>query len=134
MKILIDTNVVLDVLFAREPFLSDSITVLHMCDEGFAEGLITVKSLADIHYFLRRQFKSEGRARIALENISSMLTVCDITAEDYAQALAMENDDLEDALLAACARREQCSMIVTRNTRHFKGTGIRTCEPYEFVL
>lgn len=134
MRVLIDTNVILDVLFAREPFLPDSIAVLHMCEEGFAEGLVTVKSLADIYYFLRRHLKSEAKARLALSRIADMLTVCDVSSGDFTEAMSMDNDDFEDALLAACARRMQCALVVTRNTRHFRGTGIRAVAPEDFVL
>ena len=52
MKILIDTNVLMDILFARDPYLADSITVLHMCEDGFAEAVVSAKTIEDVYYFL----------------------------------------------------------------------------------
>ena len=134
MRILIDTNVILDILFAREPHLADSISVLHMCEDGYAEGLVTAKSIADIYYFLRQQLKSEDKARRILQKIMSMVTVCDVTAQNMLEALEVDNADYEDAVAAVCAKTENCSLIVTRNKAHFKGTGIKCLSPEEFAI
>lgn len=134
MKILIDTNVLLDVLFARMPFLPDSIGVVHMCEDGFAEGCITAKTIADIYFFLRKQTHDEGKARTAVETLMRIFSVCDVTSQDFRDALAMKNDDFEDAVLASCARRNGCQLVITRNAKHFKGTGIKCRTPEEFVI
>ena len=134
MKIMIDTNVLLDVLFARKPFLADSIGVLHMCEDGFAEGAVTVRSLTEIYYFLRKQLRDEDKARETIRKIAGLLDVCDVTQEGMKSALAMDNRDLEDALLASCAKRTGCRLVITRNPKHFNGTGMKCRTPEEFVL
>lgn len=134
MRILIDTNVLLDVLFARDPFLSDSITVLHMCEEGFAEAVVTSKSMEDIYYFLRKNLKSEASARQYIKKLMSMVTVCDVTANHLNAALEIDNGDYEDAVLAACAKSENCALIISRNKKHFTKTGVKCLTPKEFVI
>ena len=134
MRVLIDTNVILDVLFARMPFLPDSITVLHMCEDGFAEGMVTTKTLADIYYFLRKQLHDEGKAREAIRTILQMVTVCDVTDANIREALATKNNDFEDAIAASCARHANCQLVITRNKRHFEGMGIKCRTPEEFVI
>ena len=93
MRILIDTNVILDILFAREPHVADSISVLHMCEDGYAEGIVTAKSIADIYYFLRKQLKSEDKARRILQKIMSMVTMCDVNAQNKCQFSSFESAD-----------------------------------------
>ena len=134
MRILIDTNVILDVLFARDPFLADSIAVLHMCEDGFAEAVVTAKSIADIYYFARKLLGNEHKARKIIAKLMGIVTVCDVTAKHLEEALQMENADYEDAIQAACAKTEKCSLIITRNKKHFVGTGIKCRTPEEFVL
>lgn len=134
MRILIDTNVILDVLFARDPFLPDSITVLHMCEDGFAEAVVTAKTIADIYYFARKLLGNESKARRIIEKLMGMVTVCDVTAAQLDAALQMENADYEDAIQAACAKAEQYSLIITRNKKHFAGTGMKCRTPEEFVI
>lgn len=134
MKILIDTNVILDVLFDRAKFIGDSITVLHMCEDGFAQGVITAKSVADIYYFLRKRLKNEENARSAIGRLLEIVTVCDVTADNITEALEIANSDYEDAIMASCAKAQQCRLIITRNKKHFKGTGVKCLTPEEFVL
>ncbi|MBQ9015581.1 MAG: PIN domain-containing protein [Firmicutes bacterium] len=134
MKILIDTNVILDVLFDRPQFIGDSITVLHMCEDGFAKGMVTAKAVADIYYFVRKQLRSEAKARAVLRKLMTLVSVCDVGAERITEALDTENGDYEDAIMAACAKAEGCSLIITRNKKHFTGTGVKCLTPEEFVI
>jgi len=133
MRILIDTNVIVDVLFAREPHLADSISVFHMCEDGLAEGVVTAKSISDIYYFLSKSLKDEKKAREALRKIMSIFTACSVTAQNMIDALEVKNTDYEDAVAAVCAKAEKCSIIVTRNKSDFKGTGIKCLAPGELV-
>ncbi len=134
MKVLIDTNVIMDILFAREPFLADSITVLHLCEDGFAEAMVSAKTVADIYYFLKKTLRNEQRARMAIQKLMSMVTVCDVTGKQLKDALTIQNDDYEDALQAACAKAEGCKLIISRDKKHYSGTGIKCLTPEEFTI
>ena len=134
MRILIDTNVLMDVLLARDPFLADSITVLHMCEDDFAEAVVTAKTITDLYYFLRKNLKNEEKARDVIRKIMGMVTVCDTKAQHLEKALDIGNDDYEDAIQAACAKAEGCRMIISRDKKHYEGTGMKCLTPGEFVL
>lgn len=134
MRVLIDTNVLMDVLLARDPFLADSITVLHMCEDDFAEAVVTAKTIADIYYFLCKSLKDEEKARAVIRKIMSMVTVCDIKAQYLEAALDIGNDDYEDAIQAACAKAEGCRLIISRDKNHYEGTGVKCLTPAEFVI
>ena len=64
----------------------------------------------------------------------TLVSVCDVAAERIAEALDIENGDYEDAIMAACAKGEGCSLIITRNKKRFEGTGMKCLTPKEFVI
>lgn len=66
MRILVDTNVVLDVILQREPFYEDSKRILLACQQELLQGTITTQSIADLFYILRKNFTSAERRRILL--------------------------------------------------------------------
>jgi predicted nucleic acid-binding protein len=52
MKVLIDTNIVLDILLAREPFLESAMKIIQMVDNGKIQVYVTANSITDIIYIL----------------------------------------------------------------------------------
>lgn len=134
MRILIDTNVLMDILFARDPYLADSITVLHMCEDDFAEAVVSAKTITDVYYFLRKSLKDETGARNVIKKIMSMVTVCDIKAQHLKDAIDLGNADFEDAVQAACAKAEGCKLIISRNKKDYERTGMKCLTPEEFVI
>jgi predicted nucleic acid-binding protein len=102
-KVLVDTNVVLDVLLDRHPHVGGSITVWAVIESGSAQGLLTAHALTTIHYLVRKQL---GIAR-AKRTISAMLRVFGVAMVDAAViqvALELPLSDFEDAVTAAAAQ------------------------------
>ena len=62
MRALIDTNVVLDVLLRREPFVQDAAKVLKTVGRG-AEEYVSASAVTDIYYIARRELKDKARAK-----------------------------------------------------------------------
>ena len=58
MRLMIDTNIFLDVLGHREPFYKKSKEVLYLCESGQAQGFLSASSAMDIFYLVRRQLYS----------------------------------------------------------------------------
>ena len=54
MKIMCDTNIILDVLLERQPFVEDSYKVLSLCEEHRLEGFVSASSVTDIYYLVRK--------------------------------------------------------------------------------
>jgi len=65
MRVLLDTNILLDVLLDRAPFAADSSAVWTACDDGHMVGFITASSLTDIYYIARRAADA-ATARVAI--------------------------------------------------------------------
>ena len=118
MRLLIDTNVVLDVLLAREPFAADAARLLSAMDRGRIEGLLCATTVTTIFYVAS---KAVG-ARKAYEQVRELLTLCraaPVNHDILEKALALDFADFEDAVLHEAARAAGADAIVTRNGKDF---------------
>jgi predicted nucleic acid-binding protein len=130
--ILLDTNVVLDVLLDRKPYVDASAAAWAAVETGVSEGMLAAHAVTTIHYLIRKEIGSVK----AVRTISAILSVFGIAAVDGAviqDALQLPIADFEDAVTAAAARVAGCECIVTRDPRGFRGSPVRSLTP-EAVL
>lgn len=132
MKIMIDTNVLLDVLLEREEFLQDSLRVLQFCNTNLVEGHILSLSLANIFYYGRKRF-GLPKTYQALNGLRTLLVVDDMSAADCQKAIEMGWRDYEDCIHCLSAKRNGCDYIVTRNAKDFTNSPIPAVTPTEFL-
>lgn len=133
MRLMIDTNIFLDVLAEREPFFKDSKAVLDLCENKKVQGFLSASSATDIFYLIRRQLHSVDLAYKALGSVLDIAKVLTVTNEDVLNAYLQRAFDFEDCLLATCAKANQCDAIVTRNKKDFLCFGITLLSPEELL-
>ncbi|MDO4747205.1 MAG: PIN domain-containing protein [Candidatus Saccharibacteria bacterium] len=131
MKVLIDTNVIIDGLQSRKGFLEDSGLVMLRAYEY--DGFIAASSMTDIFYLMNKFYHSKKKARDGLVELTKIFTVLDTTADDCKAALRSDMTDYEDAVMAETARREKMDAIVTRNKKDFKNTNVKVYSPVELL-
>lgn len=132
MKVLIDTNVILDVLCKRQEFFEDSSKVMKYCEVNKIEGVISALSIPNIIYIMRKELDAE-KTKDIIEKLQLIFTVADLKSDDIKKALSLNFDDFEDALQSACASRIKADYIVTRNIRDFKNSRITAIKPSELL-
>lgn len=132
MRVLLDTNVVLDVLLKREPWVNDSAAAWRASDEGRIIGHITATTLTDIFYVSRRLAGIEV-ARKAVRTCLDAFEVCAVDREALERAEAMSGHDFEDDLQIACAVIANLDAIITRNKDDFEESPTRTLSPSELL-
>ncbi len=134
MKIMCDTNVIIDVLLEREPFIEDSYKVLKLCEEHKIDGFVSASSVTNTTYFGNLQKFSD----CLICHISAMgifsYKIVDVTNNDILIAFQKRAKDFEDCLVATCAKSIHCDYIVTRNKRDFESFGIPALTPTEVLL
>ena len=137
MRVLLDTNVILDVLQKRDPWFESGRRLFLAIANNRIQGCFTAKQAADIHFFSRKQFKEETnvdeKSRQVVSKLYALFELLDTTAEDCQNALSIANNDYEDAILIAGAVREKVDCIVTRIPDHFQVSPIPAYTPDEFV-
>ena len=133
MKIMIDTNIVLDVLLEREPFYKHSRAILEMCEKRKIYGFISASSATDIFYLVRKALSSTEKAYDALGEILNIVKILTVTNDDVNKAFLQKAKDFEDCLLATCAKSNNCDAIITRNKKDFLDFGITLFSPEELI-
>ena len=133
MRLMIDTNIVLDVLLEREPFYMNSKTVLGLCESRKINGFISASTATDIFYLVRKSLQSTDEAYNALGNILNIVKILTVTNDDVNSAFIQRAHDFEDCLLATCAKSNKCDGIVTRNKKDFLSFDITLFSPEEIV-
>ncbi len=133
MRIMIDTNVVLDVLLKREPFFQASYEVMKHSALEQVEGFVSATAATDIFYLLRKALRDDRAAKDGLERLSRLVGFADALAEDVHAAIASNMPDFEDALVAAIAERCHMDCIVTRNIADFRQSQVRALTPQAFL-
>ena len=129
MKIMLDTNIVIDILEKREPFFANSYLVLLNALENSDLCMMPVSAATDIAYILRKS----GDVKDILLKLSYMISLTDVTADDFNEAVKSDMPDFEDALLAACAKRNKADCLVTRNAKEFAKSPVRAITPKQFL-
>jgi len=137
MKVLLDTNVIVDVLQQREPWRQNGEEIFIAAATRLITACVTAKQIADIHYMTKKLFKGQPQVdNLAKQVVGKLMTFMeleDTCAADCQTAMGINNSDFEDAMLIACAARESMDYIVTRNTAHFKGSAVPVVTPADFV-
>ena len=132
MKVLIDTNVILDVLYKREGFYEDSLKIWKLCEIRKLDGYISALSIPNIVYILRRELDPEKTLEV-INNINLVFKIYDLKSDIIMQAAEKKTKDYEDALQIVTAQKLKASFIVTRNIKDFAGSKIIALKPSELL-
>jgi predicted nucleic acid-binding protein len=130
LKVLVDTNVVLDVFLDREPFADDSSVLLSRVERGQITGLVAATTVTTLYYLCA---KGLGRNR-AKRELTTLLTILDVAAVNRAvfeTALRSQMKDFEDAVLVAAGEHAGVDAIATRNKKDFAASRIPVYTPAE---
>lgn len=132
MKILVDTNVILDVLCNRPDFVDNSSMIWKHCEVDRLEGYISALSVPNIVYILRKELTPQKTQQL-IQQIMMIFEVADLKTSDLKNAAEMLSSDYEDAVQMCCASRIKADYIVTRNIRDFKESKVPALKPSELL-
>lgn len=86
MKVLIDTNIILDVLCNRHDFLEDSAKVFKLCEVRKISGYVSALSIPYIIYIMRKELNGK-QIKDILEKLSLIFSITDLRADDLKKAV-----------------------------------------------
>lgn len=133
MRVLIDTNVLIDYMAEREPYFENARKILLACGQNKIEGCIAAHSVNNIFYILRKHIP-ESKRRAILKNLCTITTVIEIDRQKLVNALDnVDFSDMEDCLQSECANKFQADYIVTRNIKDFEKSTIPPVLPEDFI-
>ncbi|MCL2755270.1 MAG: PIN domain-containing protein [Oscillospiraceae bacterium] len=134
-KVLIDTNVILDIVMRRMPHFDGSVAFLKLCTLQMPlMCVITATQTKDIFFVLERHGKKTADEAIEIIRcLTSHIEILDVNYQDVEKALNSSVKDYEDAMIMFCAERHDVDYIVTRNERDFVGSPVQVLTPTEFL-
>jgi predicted nucleic acid-binding protein len=130
--LLLDTNVVLDVLAARKPWVHEAALVLSAIEAGRASGAVAAHTVTTLYYLLAKEL-GRDEAVAALVRLTKLVDVVPVDRTVILESIALGLRDLEDAVRAVCALRIEADCLVTRDGKDFQGTGIPIATPGEVL-
>ena len=127
-----DSDVLLDVLAQRQPFVVASARALNTVTQEQVQGYVSGHAVTNMFYILRRQIGSEA-ARELLFRLLQRIQAASVTDEIIRQALQSPVTDFEDAVTSLAANAAGLEVIVTRNTSDFVTSSVPAMLPEEFL-
>lgn len=133
MKVLIDTNIMIDALTNRDGRSGFSATVINLCAKQVIDGYVALHSISNMYYILRKQY-SDAERRTILKRYNEILKVAEVGNDVVDTAINNTAiSDYEDALQYACAETVVADYIVTRNIKDYGKAEIRAISPEELL-
>lgn len=133
MKVLIDSDVILDLLIDRKPFSKESLDILSWCEKGRITGYWTPVIISNVYYILSK-YSSEKTARSTIAELSEILEVVSINKSVINLALESKFKDFEDALQNYAAELNlEIEAIITRNENDYKLSKLSVFSPSDFL-
>lgn len=132
-KVLIDTDVILDFFFDREPFSENAAKILSLCEKKVIAGFVTPVIISNVYYLLSQKAKQEK----VIEKLKVLLSIIDVLIIDKNSILVALNSDFkdfEDALQNYAAELNgEINLIVTRNTKDYKKSELGVMNPEDLL-
>ena len=129
MKLLIDTNVVLDVLLRREPFSKTAAEVLNLTQRDDVQEYVSASAITDIYYIANKQMKDRDAVRDLLKRLLMVVSVVAVSEREIQNALNLAWGDFEDSVQYSVALLNEMDGIVTRNPSDYQEANMRIWLP-----
>jgi predicted nucleic acid-binding protein len=132
VKVLFDTNVILDVLLEREPHVDAASKLFALVDNGRIDGTICATTATTIYYIAAKGFGAR-RARDQIHGLLDLFEVAPVDRDVLDKALDIDFPDYEDAVVHEAARGAGATVIVTRDRDDFTNSAIPALDPVELL-
>ena len=132
IKVLFDTNIILDIALKREPFFEDAQKLFILIDKEILSGNITASAITDIYYIAKKE-KGHDEAINFIKNLVEVIEIIGIDKVTITKALASKMRDFEDAVQSYAAELHHIDLILTRNKSDFTDTTVKILTPKEFL-
>jgi predicted nucleic acid-binding protein len=132
MRIMLDTNVIIDLMAVQQPWYQDADQIWKRIQGGADQGYVSASALTDIYYIVRRNL-DRTLALAAVQLCYRTLSICAVDQATISRALALPGGDFEDNVVVACAEREDLDAIITRNQKDFAHSSVAVYTPADWL-
>ena len=132
MRVLLDTNVLLDAILQRSPWHNEADAILQAEQQGQVDCAVATLSLATVFY-VARKVVGTATARAAVQKSLAAFIILPVDRQALLDVDAMPGSDFEDNILIAAASAALLDAIITRNVADFAHSPIPVWEPGELL-
>ncbi|MDQ7824422.1 MAG: PIN domain-containing protein [Candidatus Eremiobacteraeota bacterium] len=131
-KLFIDTDIIFDLLSAREPFYHASASLFSIVERREVKAFVSTLSISHLFYFLRK-LKGSSEAIISLQKLKALVSLLPVDEKTIDLSLISDFPDFEDAIQYHSALAEDIDYFITRNIGHYKKSRIKVVTAEEFI-
>ena len=132
MRILVDTDVLIDLALDRRPHASASSELLELLESHRADGFVAWHSASNFYYLVAPS-RGGRDAREFLVDLSRFLEIAPTTTHSLRVAGRLPLTDFEDAMQVAAALACGADAIATRNVRDYARSPVEAVLPATLV-
>lgn len=133
MKILVDTNIVLDIFLNRQDFIEKSIDAIEKALDNGDILYFSSSSVTDVYYVVRKNTNNRELALKAILEMCDVFQFASVDEECIISAIDSDLSDFEDALVDSVAKKIEAHYILTRNTCDYVNSYIKAITPSEYI-
>lgn len=137
MKILVDTNVLMDILLKREPFFEESLKAVELAIRSAPDEetiFVSATAITDIFYIANRNLKDKSKSKDLVKDLLTFASVASVTDSEIQLALKSNFKDFEDAVVDSVGQSVHVDAILTRNEKHFVKSSLKILTPIELTI
>ncbi len=131
-KILLDTNVIIDIALEREPFVKKSVELLRLINKQNIKAFVTATTVTDIYYITQKKTGHDKTIEF-LKNLFEYIKIAGVDTVSILNALNSDMKDFEDAVQTETAKQFDIHAIVTRNKKDFENSNLKVFSPDEYI-
>lgn len=132
MKLLLDSDILLDIALDRAPFFDESNAIIRSCQQYFHAGVLVWHTVANLYYVLHAARGGASGRRFIL-GLIQFCAVARCSTDAIRHALTLTMADFEDALQVAAGHAESAQFIITRNIADYTGSPLPAITPHDFL-
>jgi len=132
MKVLLDTNIVLDLLLDREPFGELAKKIFIKIENKDIDGFLCPTTITTIYYLLNKHL-SKNKCDEAIKSLLEIFNIVKIDKHVLQESLSSSGSDFEDSVIYTSAKFEEVDIIITRDKKGFKNSKVKVLPPIEFL-
>ena len=132
MRMLIDTNVILDIIFNRKNCNVSTELFRKMGKLGI-DACITASSVTDLFYIIRKETHDIGHTYEVMENVFNVVFLFSVTEKEIQNAFFQKWKDFEDCVQYMVAKSNSVDYIITSNQKDYVDSLLPVLTPQECI-
>lgn len=132
MNLLIDTNVILNMVFKRTGY-EEAVQLFRKMQECRSDAFITASTVTDLFYIIRKEMHDTEKTYFIMGNIFKLVEILSVTDEDIQVAFEQKWKDFEDCVQFTTAKNNRVDYIVTVNHKDYEDSSVAVVSPKECI-